>query len=139
MSAKHAFQHRPAPAAPAAEPTESQWAHGFCYLARQARLQFGYDRYEPVEWRPVISLQRDRDSCHVLPATRKYKPTFFPLEPADCHYKKPHPNGEPPQTSYYFPRPERLSPEDMIELGVLPHPLRIRLFQWLREQQTALE
>lgn len=124
----HAFQHRPIRSP--VEPVLSQeWAHGFCYLARQNRLWFGHDRHEPVEWRPVVSLERDDNELYILPGTRRLNPDFFHLTPQDGLYKQARADE---RDTYLCPRYEVLDRAALHEIGVLHHPVRIRLLQWLR-------
>ena len=124
----HAFQRRPASSS--AEPVLAQeWAHGFCYIARQSRLWFGQDRREPVDWRPAVSLKREGDDFYVLPGTRRSNPDFFQLTPQDGLYKQARSEA---RDTYLCPRYEAVNRIDLKEIGVLHHPVRVRLMQWLR-------
>jgi hypothetical protein len=124
----HAFQHRPAPSS--VEPVlDQEWAHGFCYIARQSRLWFGQDRREPVDWRPAVSLKREGDDFYVLPGTTGLNPAFFRLTSQDGLCQQVRLDT---RDTYLCPRYEALSRVDLKETGVLHHPVRIRLMQWLR-------
>lgn len=126
----HAFQLRPG----TADQTKSMaldqdWAHGFCYLARQASLWFGHDRREPVAWRPAVSLKREGDQYYVLPGTSRVHTDYFRLTKQDCLHKQTPPDE---RDTYLCPRYEALDRTDLSEIGILPHPVRLRIVQWLR-------
>ncbi|HCB15035.1 MAG TPA: hypothetical protein DEP36_15925 [Gammaproteobacteria bacterium] len=126
----HAFQHRPPP--PDRELfLEQAWAHGFRYIARQSKLRFGHDRGEPVEWRYVVSIRRDGDTYLVAPGTKKSNRDFFRLTAQDFLSKKARPDAG---DSYLCHRVEGVNHADLRERGVLHHPVRIRLMQWLKEK-----
>lgn len=129
----HAFQHRPAPSS--TEPAlDREWAHGFCYTARQSQLRFGHDRREPVDWRPVVSLLREGDDFYVLPGTTRPDPAFFRLTARDGLFKRVPAED---RDTYLCPRYEALNRIDLREIGVLHHPARIRLIDWLRSRKAA--
>lgn len=136
------FRRRPPPWQPkpaVQQPTLPQpssdlpdWAHGFCYLARQNQLYFGSDRHPPVEWRPVVSLARQGELVQLLPSTRhpRRKSDFFHVRAEDLFLRR---TPEEPRTdSYLYYRFEALLAEDLINIGVLPHPLRIQIADWLK-------
>ena len=136
------FRRRPPPwqpqppvqqaAPPPPLPDLPDWAHGFCYLARQNQLYFGSDRHPPVEWRPVVSLARQGELVQLLPSTRhpRRKSDFFHVRAEDLFLRR---TPEEPRTdSYLYYRFEALLAEDLINIGVLPHPLRIRIADWLK-------
>ncbi len=106
------------------------WAHGFCYLARQSQLHFGQDRRDPVAWRPVVSLVRQGELFQVLPSTRRPKQTFFHLRAEDFFLKRTP--SEPPTDSYLCHHYEAIPLDVLREIGVLGHPLRIRIADWLK-------
>ncbi len=129
----HAFQHRPAPST-AELALDQEWAHGFCYIARQSRLKFGHDRRQPVDWRPVVSLKREGVDYYVLPGTRQVNPNFFHLTPRDALFKQARSEAG---DTYLCPRYEALNRIDLKEIGLLHHPVRIRLMEWLRSGIAA--
>ncbi len=129
----HAFQRRPAPSS-TVPALDREWAHGFCYTARQSRLWFGRDRREPVDWRPVVSLKREGDDFYVLPGTSRPDPAFFQLTDQDALFKQARSER---RDTYLCPRYEPLNRADLREIGVLHHPVRIRLVEWLRNRKAA--
>jgi hypothetical protein len=120
------------PASPPPSPNIPDWAHGLCYLARQNQLHFGSNRNPPVEWRPVVSLARQGELVQLLPSTRhpRRKSDFFHLRAEELFLKRTP--DEPPIDSYLYYRSEVLLAEDLINIGVLSHPLRIRIADWLK-------
>ncbi|MDG4584589.1 MAG: hypothetical protein P9E67_10990 [Candidatus Competibacter sp.] len=135
------FRRRPPPWQPKPEaqqpspppsPDVPDWAHGFCYLARQNQLIFGSDRHPPVEWRPVVSLVKQGNLFQLLPSTRhpRRKSDFFHIRAEDFFLRRIP--AEPPTDSYLNSQRERLSAETLINTGVLPHPLRVQIADWLK-------
>lgn len=131
------FRHRPPDLPP--QPDEDtldgaefgDWAHGFCYLARQSALAFGRRRYRKNHWRPVVSLARRGQFFLVFPATTQANPRFFHLRAADCFFKRRPP--APQKDSFLCYRYEALSPESLIETGVVAHTLRLKIMAWLKQ------
>lgn len=80
-------RYPPEPVEPQQQPP-GDWAHGFCYLARQGDLHFGRNRRNLTEWRPVVSLVKRGELFQVLPATSHPHPGFFHLHPEDCFAKR---------------------------------------------------
>lgn len=117
---------------PPPPPDLPDWAHGFCYLARQNQLIFGSDRHPPVEWRPVVSLAKQGNLFQLLPSTRhpRRKSDFFHIRAEDFFLRRTP--AEPPTDSYLHYQRERLSAEALIHIGVLPHPLRVQIADWLK-------
>jgi hypothetical protein len=125
-------RQRPGTRARPTENTPTDWIHGFCYLARQQCLHFGSSRKKPVEWRPVISWKQCGSRLYVLPSTSQADPAYFHLKPDQCLRKRPRP--EPPRDSYLYWVAELVEPDCLIELGILPHPIRIQIAKWLRQR-----
>jgi len=117
------FRQRP----PVTPSTMPDWADGFCYLAKQSYLMFGRDRKEPVEARFVVSWIKHNDRIIVLPATTQAKDDFFHLLAEQCHQK----GQTTPRDSYLCPRYESVPQNILKKIGVLPHPIRIQIVQWL--------
>ena len=127
------FRQRPGRPAPPSTASVEDWADGFCYWARQSYLCFGHDRREPVEWRPVVSIARRDGRLVVLPATTSPNPRFFHLAADQCLRTKPVQEKKDNYLSYAYETlpPAALQPGKM---GVLPHPVRIELAEWLRRR-----
>lgn len=132
------FRQRPPPK-PTYRPLSAEgpphWAHGFCYLSRQRDLHFGANRRRPVDWRPVVLVIRYGSRLYVLPATSQPHPDFFHLLPDDCFQIRPP--KDPPHDSYLYWVAETAEESLLVKLGVLPHPRRIQIMQWLRERIRA--
>ena len=125
------------PVSPQPAPGLPDWAHGFFYLAPQSRLYFGSDRRVPVTRRPVVSLVQQGEICQLLPATRhpRRKADFFHLRAEDGFFRRAP--AESPADSYLYYVAEALPAEVLTVIGVLPHPLRIRIADWLKERLDA--
>ena len=85
----------------------------------------------------MVSLTRRGNLLQLLPSTRhpRRKSDFFHLRAEDLFIKRA---PEEPQTdSYLYYRYEALLAEDLINIGVLSHPLRIRIVEWLKYRLGA--
>jgi hypothetical protein len=122
------FRQRPPTQVQPADNTRD-FAHGFCYLARQQCLHFGSDRKQPIQWRPAVSLKQYGARLYVLPSTSQTNPAYFHLRPDQCLRKKPPP--QPAQDSYLYWVAEAVDRDCLIEIGILPHPVRIQIAEWL--------
>lgn len=125
----HLYQRRP-PARTA--PPQAMWTPGKCYLARQSLLFFGDDRYEPVEWRRVISWAVMGALVHVLPTTTKRSDEFLHVDRHRCALNRPRPEE---RDSYVCPRVEVLPKTDLIEVGALTGTTWVSIIQWKRARE----
>lgn len=126
------FTGRPLPPLPPVLRDEA-YADGFVFQCPQDRLTFGSDRKTPVPTRPVVRLRRDGTRVLVLPCTTKQKmhPSFyFELTPERVQWLQPN-----DRRSFAFYRYESVPAEALLaKIGVMPHPARIALMQWLKER-----
>ena len=127
------FTGRPLPPLPPVV-AEADWATGFLHRCRQSALLFGSDRRIPVPSRPVVETQRDGYLVVVLPNTRQDQstnPDFFELTPERVQW-----TGGSEQRSFTYYRYETVPAEALIgrKIGVMPHPARIALLNWLKER-----
>jgi hypothetical protein len=129
------YRRRPRPRVTEAPPERDSGAledrgfvHGKCFLAEQSHLVFGGNRRIPVAWRPVVSWAVSGPRIYVLPSTTQVTKGFFHLPPDACFLKRPPPR--PMRDGYLRPLIEVLDQHHLIEIGVLPHRLRIAIADW---------
>lgn len=111
---------------------EAGWAAGFIHVCRQSALGFGSDRKMPVATRPVVELRIDGNRRVVLPCTSQNKSPdaeFYELTVPDKVVWTRIFHGR----TFVFRRYEAVLAEVLIEkIGVMPHPARITLLDWLK-------
>lgn len=128
------FTGRPLPPLPTVV-AEAGWAAGSLHVCQQSALEFGSNRREPVNCRPVVKIRPDGHRVVVLPCTRRDQaanPDFFDLNASGrVMWSLP-----PKASSFTYYRYETVSSDALVgkAIGVMSHPARINLIGWLKER-----
>lgn len=111
---------------------EAGWAAGFVYATRQSALEFGSDRREPVAARPVVEVRPDGARRIVLPCTSKDNSRDANFRELTDQIEWTRSNT---RRTFVYARYETIMPDAMFnKIGVLGHPARIQLLDWLKER-----
>jgi hypothetical protein len=106
------------------------FADGFFFAIRQSALDFGANRRTPRAWRPGLVLWRREPAVAVLPSTtrnRRNNPRFFPVPPGEALFRQPD-----ARQSFLYWRYETLGPSTLGQkIGMVSHPVRIQVMEWL--------
>jgi hypothetical protein len=110
---------------------DADWATGFVHLCQQTALDFGSNRRTPVALRPVLEVRKDGARAVVLPCTSQDKTAnaqFYELGPDRVEWTRPSGNR-----SFAYSRYETVGTAVLRQkIGVMPHPARIALMQWIK-------
>ena len=109
---------------------EAGWAAGFLHAADQAALHFGWNRREPVRARPVVEIRKDGPRVVVLPCTSqdKSESAGFRELTGQIEWMRPEMRRTFASARYELVEPGHL----YSKIGVLGHPARIQLLDWLK-------
>lgn len=111
---------------------------GIFYWVCQDSLDFGRDRNPPVKFRPCLIHPRNGPTLTVLPSTTKNKKNcraFFEIPKSEALFKRE--NGK---TTFVYYRNEQVEYGALgNKLGLISHPLRLKIMEWIRNIYSATD